>query len=57
MKVIDTPRTNKIGNMVAYVSPFGQCYRAYVVPRDPKTDLQMRMRSIFGSSSGGWGLK
>jgi hypothetical protein len=57
MKVIDTPRTNKIGNMVAYISPFGQCYRAYVVPRNPRTEPQMHMRDVFGSSSSGWGLK
>jgi hypothetical protein len=57
MKVIDTPRTNKIGNMVAYISPYGQCYRAYVVPRNPRTEAQMHKRDIFGSSSSGWGLK
>ena len=57
MKVIDTPRTNRIGNQVAYVSPFGQCYHTYVVPRDPKTERQRRMRDSFGSSSRGWGLK
>jgi hypothetical protein len=57
MKVIDTPRTNKIGNMVAYISPYGQCYHAYVVPRNPRTEPQMHMRDIFGSSSSGWGVK
>ena len=57
MKVIDTPRTNRIGNQVAYVSPYGQCYRAYVVPRNPRTEPQMHMRDVFGSSSSGWGLK
>jgi hypothetical protein len=57
MKVIDTPRTNKIGNMVAYISPYGQCYHAYVVPRNPRTEPQMHMRHIFGSSSSGWGVK
>ena len=57
MKVIDTPRTNKIGNTVAYISPFGQCYRAYVIPRNPRTDAQIYMRQIFGSASSGWGRK
>ena len=55
MKVIDTPRTNKIGNMVAYISPYGQCYRAYCVPRNPRTSAQLRQRNIFGSSSRRWG--
>jgi hypothetical protein len=57
MKVIDTPRTNKIANTVAYVSPFGQCYRAYVIPRNPRTEAQMYMRQNFGSASRGWGRK
>ncbi len=57
MKVIDTPRTGKISNMVAYVSPFGQCFRTLVIPRDPLTDRQRRARDNFGSSSRGWGLK
>ena len=57
MKVIDTPRANKIGNVVAYPSPFGQCYRAYCLPRNPSTTAQSRMRAIFGSSSRGYGLK
>jgi hypothetical protein len=57
MKVIDTPRTGKISNMVAYPSPFGQCFHAYFIPRDPRSPAQSRMRGIFGSASNGWGLK
>jgi hypothetical protein len=56
MKVIDTPRTGKIGNQVAYISRYGQCYHAYVVPRNPRTDAQFRARRSFGSSSRGWGV-
>jgi hypothetical protein len=56
MKVIDTPRTGKIGNQVAYLSPYGQCFHAYVIPRNPRTEAQSRMRDIFGSSSSGWGV-
>ena len=57
MKVIDTPRTGRIQNMVAYISPFGQCFRGYCVPRNPRSPAQSRMRAIFGSSSRGWGVK
>ena len=57
MKVIDTPRTGKIGNRVAYVSPFGQCFRALVPVKNPRTAAQIRARVAFGSSSSGWGLK
>ena len=56
MKVIETPRTGKIGDKVAYVSPFGQCYHAYVIPRDIKTEARSQVRSGFGSSTRGWAL-
>jgi len=56
MKVIDTPRSGKIGTQVAYPSPYGQCFHTYVVPRNPQSDAQIRMRIIFGSSSSGWGF-
>ena len=56
MKVIDTPRSGKIAASVAYMSPYGPCYRALVCPHDPKSPAQMHMRRIFGSSSRGWGL-
>ncbi len=57
MKVIDTPRTGRLGTTVFYVSPFGQCARARTVPRDPKSERQSWMRAAFGSASRGWGLK
>ena len=55
MKVIESPRTGKIGDKVAYISPYGQCYHAYVVPRDPKTEARSQVRSGFGSASQRWG--
>jgi hypothetical protein len=57
MKAIDTPRTNRIGNMVAYLSPFGQCYRTYVIPRDPKSLAQTNARASFGWASSAWSLQ
>jgi hypothetical protein len=56
MKVIDTPRTGKLGPVVYYLSPSGQCCRSLCVPRDPKSDAQTRMREYFGVSSRGWGV-
>ncbi len=56
MKVIDTPRTGKLGPFVFYTSPFGQCCRSRTVPRNPRSERQSRMRAIFGSSSHGWGV-
>jgi hypothetical protein len=57
MKVIDTPRTGKIGTQVAYRSPYGQCFHQYVVPRNPQTEAQVRSRGSFGAASSGWGGK
>jgi hypothetical protein len=57
MKVIDTPRTGKIANQVAYLSPFGQCYRQLVIPRDTQSPARSRMRDILGATSNGWSLR
>jgi hypothetical protein len=57
MKTLETPRTNRIGNLVAYRSPFGQCYRGYCCPRNPQSEAQSRMREIFGLASSNWGGK
>jgi hypothetical protein len=57
MKVIDTPRTGKLGPVVYYPSPLGQCCRSLCTPRDPRTEAQSRMREVFGVSSRGWGLR
>ena len=56
MKLIDTPRTGRLGTYIYYCSPFGQCCRALTVPHDPKTMAQSRARAALGSSSSGWGL-
>ena len=55
MKVMDTPRTGRIGTRVAYMSPFGVCFRALIIPRNPRTPAQSRVRAVFGGSSQGWG--
>jgi hypothetical protein len=56
MKTIETPRTGKIGDKVAYLSIYGQCYRALVIPRNPRTLRQSRVRANLGAASRGWGL-
>ena len=57
MKVIETPRTGKIGDKVAYISPFGQCYHGYCVPRDDRSEAKALMRGFFGYSSSLFGAK
>ena len=55
MKLLDSPRTGRLGSHIFYPSPFGQCCRALTVPHDPKTPAQSRARAIFGSCSNAWG--
>ena len=57
MKVLDTPRTGRLGAQVAYLSPFGTCFRSLTIPHDPRTDAQLRARRAFAASARGWGLE
>jgi hypothetical protein len=57
MKVIDTPRTGKKGNEVAYQSPFGQCLRQLVAPKDIESLAKQKLRSTFGYSARYWGMR
>ena len=57
MKTIESARTGKIGDKVAYLSPFGQCYHTYVVPRDAYSDAKRHVRDGFGVSSQAYTLR
>jgi len=57
MKVLDTPRTGRLGAQVAYLSPFGTCFRTLTIPHDPRTEAQLRARRAFAAASRGWGLE
>jgi hypothetical protein len=54
MKILDTPRINRCGNQVFYLSPFGQCARSYCCPRNTLTTERQHIRSGFGYYSRGW---
>ena len=54
MKTLDSPRIGKLHNIVYFLSPFGQCARGLVIPRDPETEAQRLMRSIMGCCSSEW---
>jgi hypothetical protein len=56
MKVLDTPRTGKVGTTVFYLSPFGLCCRALVTPKNVRSQAQSRMRASFGVSSHNYGV-
>jgi hypothetical protein len=55
MKELDVPKTGKRGNIVSYISRYGQITRQYVVPRDPHTAAQMDRRASFGRARFLWG--
>jgi hypothetical protein len=55
MKVLDVPKSGKLGNTVSYKSRYGQITRQYVVPRDPHTAAQMDRRASFGRARFLWG--
>jgi hypothetical protein len=57
MKVMDTPRTGKLGPVVFYPSPYGLCCRPRIVPRDPRSEAQSLMRSILACCSAEWSRK
>ncbi len=54
MKILDTPRTGKLGRAVAYPSPYGLCLRERVVPRNNRSEAQQHMRAVFGRNSRMW---
>ena len=54
MKILDTPRSGKCGNAVAFQSRYGLCLRTYLVPRNTVTPARQHMRAVFGNSSRMW---
>jgi hypothetical protein len=54
MKVLDIPSTGKRGTIVAYLSPFGLCHRALVIPKNTITEARSRVRHAFGIFARAW---
>jgi hypothetical protein len=54
MKILDTPRSGKCGQVVAFQSPFGLCLRQLVVPRNTQTPARDHMHAVFGDTSRMW---
>jgi len=47
MKVLCEPSSGKIRDRVAYISPYGHCFRELVIPTNHRTEAQQFMREIF----------
>ncbi len=54
MKILDTPRSGKCGQEVAFNSRFGLCLREYTIPSNPRSPAQQHVREIFSSVSRMW---
>ena len=54
MKILDIPQSGTSGVSVSVQSRFGQFRRALVVPKDPRTNDQVRVRSALGHFSALW---
>ena len=55
MKIIDVPQTGSVGETVTYQSRFGIIRRQKVIPRDPRTPLQLDRRTAFQRARQFWG--
>ena len=54
MKIRDVPQTGSVGDTVTYQSRYGIIRRRKVIPRDPRTKLQMDRRSAFQRARHFW---
>jgi hypothetical protein len=57
MKILDTPRSGKCGQTVAFQSRFGLCLRQYVPQKAGLTPAREHSCAIFGGNSRKWGGK
>jgi hypothetical protein len=55
MKILDVPQSGTRGTTVSYKTRFGQITRQRVVPRDPRTAVQVTRREAFGRARFLWG--
>jgi hypothetical protein len=54
MKILDIPQSGKAGTTVSVQSRYGQFRRRLVIPKDPRTTDQVRVRSSLGRISAMW---
>jgi hypothetical protein len=57
MKILDTPRSGKCGQTVAFQSRFGLCLRQHVPQKAALTPARQHVCAVFGSNSRKWSAK
>jgi hypothetical protein len=56
MKVLDTPRSGRIGNIIYSQTKYGLVAREYRPPSNPRSQAQQRNRANFAAASRRWRL-
>jgi len=54
MKIRDVPQTGSVGDTVTYRNRYGLIRRRKVIPRDPRTALQLGRRTAFQRARQFW---
>ena len=57
MKILDTPRSGKCGQSVAFQSRFGLCLRQHVPQKAALTPARQHSCAVFGGNSRKWGAR
>ena len=57
MKILETPRSGKCGQVVAFQSRFGLCLRQYVGQKAALTPARQKVCAAFGSNSRKWSAR
>ena len=57
MKILDTPRSGKCGQTVAFQSRFGLCLRQHVPQKAALTPARQQVCAVFGNNSRKWSAK
>ena len=57
MKILDTPRSGKCGQTVAFQSRFGLCLRQHVPQKAALTPARERVCAVFGNNSRKWSAR
>jgi len=54
MKILDVPQSGHLGTYISFKTRHGQSRRRYVVPNNPRSPAQVRVRTWFGNPSARW---
>jgi hypothetical protein len=54
MKALDIPKSGRCRDFVYYMRGKKQCRRRYVIPKDPRTPAQRRVRAALSAASKVW---